>query len=291
MRQLADHPDLVLKRQAENGQNTLVCALCDDEAEDAIKSKCHHTFCRLCVQEYIDGFDGFDGEGNPDCPKCHITLNIDLTQSAVEADYTVVKKNSIINRIDMSVWRSSTKIEALVEELYKLRSKNHTIKSIVFSQFTSMLQLVEWRLRKAGFKTAMLEGSMTPAQRGATISHFMENIETTVFLVSLKAGGVALNLIEASQVFIMDPWWNPSVEWQAADRIHRIGQTRACKVTRLVIEDSIESRILDLQEKKARMIHVSTYNSSPVRSSRILTLTENLFNRPLSVVIRLQWIS
>lgn len=254
MRQLADHPDLVLKRQAENGQNTLVCAICDDEAEDVIKSKCHHTFCRLCVQEYIDGYDG---ENNPRCPKCHILLNIDLTQAAVEVDYTVVKKNSIINRIDMSVWRSSTKIEALVEELYKLRSKNHTIKSIVFSQFTSMLQLVEWRLRKAGFKTAMLEGSMTPAQRGATISHFMENIETTVFLVSLKAGGVALNLIEASQVFIMDPWWNPSVEWQAADRIHRIGQTRACKVTRLVIEDSIESRILDLQEKKARMIHVS----------------------------------
>ncbi|KAI5838951.1 SNF2 family N-terminal domain-containing protein [Morchella snyderi] len=255
MRQLADHPDLVLKKEALDGQNTLVCSLCDDEAEDAIKSKCHHTFCRMCVQEYISGFDG---ESNPDCPKCHITLNIDLTAPAIEVDEgTIVKKNSIINRIDMSQWHSSTKIEALVEELYKLRSQNHTIKSIVFSQFTSMLQLVEWRLRKAGFQTAMLEGSMTPSQRNATIQHFMENIETTVFLVSLKAGGVALNLIEASQVFIMDPWWNPSVEWQAADRIHRIGQTRACKVTRLIIEDSIESRILDLQEKKARMIHAT----------------------------------
>lgn len=252
MRQLADHPDLVLRKHGEEGQTTPVCCLCDDEAEEAIKSRCHHIFCRLCVQEYIGGFAGED----PECPKCHITLNIDLTQPAIEVDYSFVKKNSIVNRIDMNNWRSSTKIEALVEELYNLRSDTHTIKSIVFSQFTSMLQLVEWRLKRAGFKTAMLEGSMSPAQREATINHFMEDVETTVFLVSLKAGGVALNLIEASQVYMLDPWWNPSVESQAMDRIHRIGQTRPCRVVKLIIENSIESRILELQEKKCKMIEV-----------------------------------
>jgi DNA repair protein RAD16 len=72
--------------------------------------------------------------------------------------------------------------------------------------------------------------------------------------VSLKAGGVALNLCEASQVFILDPWWNPSVEWQSGDRVHRIGQHRPVKITRLTIEDSIEARIIELQEKKANMI-------------------------------------
>ncbi|KAK6497778.1 DNA repair protein rad16 [Arthrobotrys musiformis] len=255
MRQLADHPDLVLRRHANvEGNNNLVCCICDEEAEDAIKSKCHHTFCRLCVQRYLDTYAG---KGSPDCPTCHLALNIDTTQPAIEAAYETVKKGSIINRIDINNWRSSTKIEALVEELANLRSKTRTIKSIVFSQFTSMLQLVEWRLRKAGFLTVMLDGSMSPVQRDASIKYFMENVEVEVFLVSLKAGGVALNLVEASQVYIMDPWWNPSVEWQSGDRIHRIGQTRNCCITRMVIEDSIESRIIELQEKKANMINAT----------------------------------
>lgn len=253
MRQMADHPDLILRRHSEDSQNTLVCMVCDDEAEDPIKSKCHHTFCRDCVQRYISGYDS---DSDPECPKCHIPLIIDLTQPALDVDTPTTKKNSIISRIDMTKWRSSTKIEALCEELYKLRSPHQTTKSIVFSQFTSMLQLIEWRLNRAGFKTVMLEGSMTPSQREATINHFMNNVDVEVFLVSLKAGGVALNLIEANQVFLMEPWWNPSVEWQAADRIHRIGQTRVCRITRMVIQDSIESRIVELQEKKTRMIEV-----------------------------------
>jgi DNA repair protein RAD16 len=116
-----------------------------------------------------------------------------------------VKKTSIINRIRMSDWTSSTKIELLVYELYKLRSTKQTLKSIVFSQFTSMLQLVEWRLRRAGFSTVMLDGSMTPVQRQRSIDYFMKNSQVEVFLISLKAGGVALNLTEASRVFIIDP--------------------------------------------------------------------------------------
>ncbi|KAI5779527.1 SNF2 family N-terminal domain-containing protein [Geopyxis carbonaria] len=263
LRQMADHPDLILRKHAAEGQNMLVCFLCDDEAEDAIKSKCHHTFCRDCIQRYVESYDS---DADPECPKCHITLSIDLTAPALEE--INVKKHSIISRIDMSKWRSSTKIEALCEELYKLRTPNQTTKSIVFSQFTSMLQLIEWRLHHAGFKTVMLEGTMSPTQREASIKHFMENVECEVFLVSLKAGGVALNLIEASQVFIMDPWWNPAVEWQAADRIHRIGQKRVCRITRMVISDSIESRIVELQEKKAQMI-AATVNADTKAMERL----------------------
>jgi DNA repair protein RAD16 len=258
MRQMADHPDLVLRKHAEEGQNTLVCSLCEEQAEDAIKSRCHHTFCRDCASRYISSFVGQLPDDLPECPRCHIPLVIDLQQAEIALDEATagVKKGSIINRINMATWRSSTKIEALCEELYKLRSPNSTTKSIVFSQFTSMLQLISWRLSRAGFRCVTLEGSMSPQQREATINSFMNNIKVEVFLVSLKAGGVALNLIEANQVFLMEPWWNPSVEWQAADRIHRIGQRRACRVVRLVIEDSIESRIVELQEKKERMIQV-----------------------------------
>lgn len=271
MRQMADHPDLVLKKlKAElDGANSgiYVCQLCNDEAEDAIESKCHHQFCRLCIKEYVESF--MENNSKLTCPVCHIGLSIDLTQTALEIDEEVFNKRSIVNRLDLNgKWKSSTKIEALVEELYNLRSDKKTIKSIVFSQFTSMLDLVEWRLNRAGFETVKLQGSMSPTQRDETIKYFMNNVQCEVFLVSLKAGGVALNLCEASQVFLLDPWWNPSVEWQSGDRVHRIGQFRPVKITRFCIEDSIESRIIELQEKKANMIH-ATINQDTAAINRL----------------------
>lgn len=275
MRQLADHPDLVLKRVGSNQiseeiEGVIICQLCDDEAEEPIESKCHHKFCRMCIKEYTDSFVG--EAKNLQCPVCHIGLSIDLQQTALEVDEQQFSKASIVNRIKLGAhggeWRSSTKIEALVEELYKLRSDRHTIKSIVFSQFTSMLDLIEWRLKRAGFQTVKLQGSMSPQQRDNTIKYFMENTLVEVFLVSLKAGGVALNLCEASQVFLMDPWWNPSVEWQSMDRVHRIGQKRPIRITRFCIEDSIELKIIELQEKKATMIH-ATINHDDAAVSRL----------------------
>ncbi|KAF4120695.1 DNA repair protein RAD16 [Geosmithia morbida] len=254
MRQVADHPDLILKKNSEGGQNVLVCCICDEPSEDTVRSRCKHDFCRACVASYVRSTE------TPDCPRCHIPLSIDLEQPEIEQDETLVKKTSIINRIKMDNWTSSSKIELLVHELHKLRSDNATHKSIIFSQFTTMLQLIEWRLRRAGITTVMLDGSMTPAQRQASIEHFMNNVDVECFLVSLKAGGVALNLTEASRVFIVDPWWNPAAEWQSADRCHRIGQTRPCTITRLCIEDSVESRMVLIQEKKTSMIH-STVNS------------------------------
>ncbi|PLB36696.1 DNA repair protein RAD16 [Aspergillus candidus] len=252
MRQVANHPDLILKKHGESGQNVLVCSICDEPAEEAIRSRCRHEFCRRCAKDYIQSFQE---DTIIDCPRCHIPLSIDFEQPDIEQEEEHIKKNSIINRIRMENWTSSTKIELLVYELFKLRSKKQTHKSIVFSQFTSMLQLVEWRLRRAGFNTVMLDGTMTPAQRQKSIDYFMKNVDVEVFLVSLKAGGVALNLTEASRVFIVDPWWNPAAEWQSADRCHRIGQRRPCVITRLCIEDSVESRIVLLQEKKANLIN------------------------------------
>lgn len=202
MRQVANHPDLILKKNAEGGQNVLVCSICDEPAEEAVRSRCHHEFCRQCVKDYVTSFES---GGQPDCPRCHIPLSIDFEQPDID-QHDEVKKNSIINRIRMDDWTSSTKIEMLVYDLYKLRSKKQTHKSIVFSQFTSMLQLVEWRLRRVGINTVMLDGSMSPAQRQKSIDYFMDNVNVEVFLVSLKAGGIALNLTEASRVFIVDPY-------------------------------------------------------------------------------------
>lgn len=203
MRQVANHPDLILRKNAEGGQNIMVCSICDEPAEEAIRSRCRHEFCRQCAKNYVRSCEGL--EGSADCPRCHIPLVIDWDQPDIEQDEENVKKSSIINRIKMEDWTSSTKIEMLVYDLYKLRSKKQTHKSIVFSQFTSMLQLVQWRLQKSGFSTVLLDGSMSPAQRQKSIEYFMNNVDVEVFLVSLKAGGVALNLTEASRVFIIDP--------------------------------------------------------------------------------------
>ena len=201
MRQVANHPDLILKKNAAGGQNVLVCSICDETAEEPIRSRCHHEFCRQCAKDYVRSFE----DETPDCPRCHIALTIDFDQPDIEQDEDNIKRSSIINRIKMEDWTSSTKIEMLVYDLYKLRSQKQTHKSIVFSQFTSMLQLVEWRLHRAGFNTVMLDGSMSPAQHQKSIEYFMNNTNVEVFLVSLKAGGVALNLTEASRVFIVDP--------------------------------------------------------------------------------------
>ncbi|EEB05484.1 DNA repair protein RAD16 [Schizosaccharomyces japonicus yFS275] len=257
MRQMADHPDLVLANKNKTidvkTQDNFVCRICDEVAQDAIRSKCKHIFCRLCVSEFVSTA----AADNAQCPSCFLPLDIDLDAPALEEigkEEASKYKTSILNRIDMNNWRSSTKIEALVEELYMLRRKDRTTKSIVFSQFAAMLDLVSWRLRKAGFNCVRLEGGMTPKARDATIKAFCSDVNITVFLVSLKAGGIALNLTEASQVFMLDPWWNASTQLQAMDRIHRIGQCRPIRITTLCIENSIESKIIQLQEKKEKLV-------------------------------------
>ncbi|KAF8883413.1 SNF2 family N-terminal domain-containing protein [Infundibulicybe gibba] len=258
MRQMACHPDLVLKSRtnaSKFGHNETeegtVCRICNDFAEDAIQSKCRHIFDRECIKQYLDSSLVDD----PSCPVCHIPLTIDLEAPALELEEnTPNARQGILGRLNLSTWKSSTKIEALVEELSNLRMQDATTKSIVFSQFVNFLDLIAYRLQKAGFTICRLEGTMSPQARDATIKYFMNNVDVTVFLVSLKAGGVALNLTEASRVYLMDSWWNPAVSPLAMDRIHRLGQHRPVQAIKLVIEDSLESKIVELQEKKSAMV-------------------------------------
>lgn len=255
MRQMACHPDLVLRsKQAkyipEAGQEEIVCRICNDVADDAIVSKCNHIFDRECIRQYLE----MQNSPSPDCPVCHVGISIDLEGEAIDVDEDKrKKKQGILGRLDIDKWRSSTKLEALVEELTNLKKRDSTIKSLVFSQFVSFLDLIAFRLQRAGFTICRLEGGMSPQARDATIQHFMKNTHVSIMLISLKAGGVALNLTEASRVYLMDSWWNPSVERQAMDRIHRLGQHRSVEVIKLVVEDSIENRIVQLQDKKLAM--------------------------------------
>ena len=143
----------------------------------------------------------------------------------------------------------STKLAVLLESLEEAVAEGH--KALVFSQWTSFLDLVEPELRKAELAFTRLDGS-TP-DRAAVVARFQSPDGPPVLLLSLRAGGVGLNLTAADHVFLLDPWWNPAVEEQAADRAHRIGQDRPVMVYRLVARDTVEERILALQQRKREL--------------------------------------
>ncbi|OUR98769.1 hypothetical protein A9Q84_04980 [Halobacteriovorax marinus] len=145
---------------------------------------------------------------------------------------------------------ASTKIDFLVEQLEQIVEEGH--KTIVFSQFTTYLDLIQNTLRDKHYRLSRIDGSQSIKKRQQQVDEFQAG-KTDVFLISLKAGGVGLNLTAASYVFIMDPWWNPAVESQAIDRAHRIGQENTLTVYRPIIKDSVEEKVLKLQEIKKQL--------------------------------------
>ncbi|GIL87978.1 hypothetical protein Vretifemale_16018, partial [Volvox reticuliferus] len=267
-----------------------ICGLCHEEIEDGVVAGCGHGFCRTCVIEYVEGAvktakcpqcskpltvdltvpgtlpviaggGGGGGSGGSD-DNDDMAAAAGLRCSWPPAGGTAAaaalgvlgyrpRKQSILNRIgDLTRFMTSTKIEALREELDRMMARDPSAKAIVFSQFTSMLDLCHFRLEQVGIRCVRLEGSMALEVRDRMIAAFTNDPNVRVFLMSLKAGGVALNLTAASHVMLMDPWWNPAVEQQAQDRIHRLGQYKPITVVRFVIAGTIEERILKLQEKK-----------------------------------------
>jgi superfamily II DNA or RNA helicase len=141
---------------------------------------------------------------------------------------------------------TSSKIEALVDALVNAAEDGH--KALVFSQWTSLLDLIEPALGQLGIAFTRLDGGTR--DRAAVVEAFQSEGGPPVMLISLKAGGTGLNLTAADHVFLCDPWWNPAVEDQAADRAHRIGQERPVMIYRMVATDTVEERILDLQQRK-----------------------------------------
>ena len=141
----------------------------------------------------------------------------------------------------------SIKLDELAREITE-NIGNH--KALIFSQFLGMLALIREKLTELGVKFEYFDGSTSAPDREKAIQAFQNDEETRVFLISLKAGGVGLNLTAADYVYIVDPWWNPAVEQQAIDRTHRIGQTKNIFAYRMICKDTIEDKIIQLQEKK-----------------------------------------
>jgi len=157
----------------------------------------------------------------------------------------------------------SAKLEALLAQLREVLDEGH--KALVFSQFTSLLKIVRERLSESGIVYEYLDGATRDRQ--ARVERFQTDPSCRIFLISLKAGGVGLNLTAAEYVFILDPWWNPAVEAQAVDRTHRIGQQRPVFAYRLIARDTVEEKILELQNsKRALAAEIIGAESSVIRN-------------------------
>jgi non-specific serine/threonine protein kinase len=144
----------------------------------------------------------------------------------------------------------SIKLDELTREITENIGKH---KALVFSQFLGMLSLVKQKLKEQDIPFEYFDGSSSATERQKAIERFQNDEDCRVFLISLKAGGVGLNLTAADYVYIVDPWWNPAVEQQAIDRTHRIGQTKNIFAYRMICVDTIEDKILQLQERKREL--------------------------------------
>jgi SNF2 family DNA or RNA helicase len=141
------------------------------------------------------------------------------------------------------------KLEVLMARLTEVIAEGH--KALVFSQFTSLLAIVRMHLDKQSVVYEYLDGQVRDRQ--ARVERFQSDPDCSLFLISLKAGGVGLNLTAAEYVFLLDPWWNPAVEAQAIDRAHRIGQSKRVFAYRLIAKDTVEEKVLELQNSKRNL--------------------------------------
>ncbi|XAR60085.1 DNA helicase [Bertholletia excelsa] len=235
-------------RKGEEGE----CPICLEAFEDAVLTPCAHRLCRECLlASWRTPTSGL-------CPVCRKTVNRQAlitvpTDSRFQID---VEKN----------WVESSKVAALMLELDNLRSSSS--KSIVFSQWTAFLDLLQIPLSRSNIPFVRLDGTLNQQQREKVIKQFSEESSILVLLMSLKAGGVGINLTAASNAFVLDPWWNPAVEEQAVMRIHRIGQTKQVMIKRFIVKGTVEERMEAVQARKQRMIS-GALTDQEVRTARI----------------------
>jgi SNF2 family DNA or RNA helicase len=168
--------------------------------------------------------------------------------------------------------KSSVKLDLLMEQL---KSKIGSHKVVVFSQFTSMLKLLQKRLENEQMTYEYLDGQTR--KREEKVNNFQENEDIRIFLISLKAGGTGLNLTSADYVFLIDPWWNPAVENQAIDRCYRIGQEKHVMAYRMICRGTVEEKIIKLQENK-KQVSESIIQTDGLKKSFDETKIRELFS-------------
>uniref|UniRef100_H3AGZ3 Helicase like transcription factor n=1 Tax=Latimeria chalumnae TaxID=7897 RepID=H3AGZ3_LATCH len=241
------------------------CAICLDSMKLPVITHCAHVYCKPCICQVIR-----TEQPNAKCPLCRSEIQAERLVECPPED----SDSETMDKTEQE-WTSSSKVDALMHALIELRKQDLTIKSLIVSQFTSFLLLLQKPLREMGFAFTRLDGSMTQKKRIEAIHSFQKDEpgSPTIMLLSLKAGGVGLNLTAASRVFLMDPAWNPAAEDQCFDRCHRLGQKRDVIITKFIIKDSVEENMMKIQNKKRELaagaFGTKKQNPSEMKQARI----------------------
>lgn len=247
LRQACNHPSLVTKDFAKD--------------VDAIESKS----VPVSTQDADEGDDLADMFANlgivKRCEVCQAELNATNTASGTkrchDCNKTLTLQNQRMRAQAGDLPPSSAKVRKILEILEEISHRDDKEKTIIFSQFTSMLDLLEPFLTEAGFRHVRYDGRMNQKQRELSLAKIRTDESIPVILISFKAGGAGLNLTACNNVILVDLWWNPALEEQAFGRVHRYGQERDVMIYKLTIYDTIEQRILELQDKKRELARAS----------------------------------
>ncbi|KAG0245883.1 DNA helicase rad5 [Mortierella sp. GBA43] len=265
----------VLQNLMSDSAESPECPVCFEDMADGVLMPCMHAACRSCVLDYLQLRDN-KGEAG-ECPICRqgpiteddlIEYSTKEKSAGSDTECTDIVGGHVLGvdkdetksesggggrvvQMRRNTFKSSAKLDALMRHLNHVRKTEPKTKSVVFSQFTGMLDLAGIILERDGFQFLRLDGTHSQASREQTLAAFKSTDHpATVMLISLRAGGVGLNLTAASRVYMLDPWWNYAIEAQAIDRVHRIGQTKPVLVKRFIIEGSVEEKILGIQNRK-----------------------------------------
>lgn len=218
-------------------ENQEECPICFDPLSSPVITHCKHVFCRGCISKVIE----MQGK----CPMCRNKLGEDnLLEPAPEG-------GEEDENFDPEA--QSSKTEALLKIL-QATCKDPESKVIIFSQWTSFLNIIQAQIAAAGYKYTRVDGSMKAEKRDQAIDALDNDPDTRIMLASLAVCSVGLNLVSANTVVLADSWWAPAIEDQAVDRVHRLGQKRPTTVWRLIMEGSVEERVLDIQGEKRELV-------------------------------------
>lgn len=216
------------------------CSICLEALEQPVITPCAHSFDRGCIEQVI--------ERQHKCPLCRASIEDPSTLVS-----PAIESGEDMESVAADPDNPSSKIEALVKILTAQGQAPGT-KTVVFSQWTSFLDLVAPHLQRNNIGFARIDGRMTSGKRDNSTYAFSKDPDCKVLLASLNVCSVGLNLAAANQAILADSWWAPAIEDQAVDRVYRLGQTRETTVWRLVMENSIEDRVLAIQETKRKLM-------------------------------------
>ena len=260
-----------------------VCPFCEDVPELPVISHCGHVFCNQCFA--LEAEKDLDPD-NADaaCPYCQQKLQINrcFTEHSLRA--VSDERVPMDMQTDNKQWESSAKVDKLLEILENIQAGQMLVdgeeqeggqdKALVFSQWTSLLDIIEVPLKQRGFRFLRLDGTMSLGTRSAVLQEFESDPTVSILLMSLRATSMGINLTCANHVILLDLWWNPAVEEQAIDRVHRIGQRKTVFVTRITINDTVDERILQLQKKKRDLVEMAVCSRRDVCVSGQLTIDD-----------------